>query len=140
MFAKPAGAAGEAVPDAERELRTSEAGPEALLVELRSLVTDHYPEAQKLAARAAALFPHHDGVRSAHRVLNSPTGPAGKAPAEPATDEEIDWLQHPPESVRGKWVALSGSELVATAEKLADLVKALRARNFNQRALLHHVE
>ena len=86
------------------------------------------------------MFPEHEGLRSAHRVLNSPTGPAGTAPAEPVTDQELDWLRDPPESVRGKWVALSGSELVAVAEKLMDLVKVLRLRKLNQRALVHRVE
>lgn len=117
-----------------------DAQPEAIMARIRALITDYYPEARRLAAEAAARFPDHDEIRSAHYVLNSPAGPVGTAPPEPPTDEEFEWLRNPPESVRGKWVALSGREMVATADKLVDLVKTLRSQNPRKRALVHRIE
>lgn len=121
----------ELVPDAR---------PEEVMDKIRSLISVSYPRARKLAAEAVARFPEHKEIASAHRVLNSPTGPVGTAPSEPATDEEFDWLRNPPDCVRGKWVALSGRKVLAVADKLADLVKTLQSHDPRPKALVHRVE
>ena len=100
--------------------RTSDIAPDArpdeVMDQIRALISECYPRAQRLASEAAVLFPDSDEIASADRVLNSPTGPVGTAPPEPSTDEEIEWLRDPPESLRGKWVALSGREVLAVAD------------------------
>jgi len=108
--------------------------------QIRTLISECYPRAQRLASEAVSRFPDSKEIASADRVLNSPTGPVGTAPPEPATDEELEWLRHPPEALRGKWVALSGREVLAVAEKLGDLVQTLRSHDPREKALVHRIE
>jgi len=116
------------------------ARPEVILAEIRRLITDHLERAKKLAAEAVARFPDHGKIRSAHRVINGPQGPVGKAPAEAPTDQEFEWLRNAPEPLRGHWVAISGSELLVADLDIHTVMKRLRTEHAGQRALLHYLE
>lgn len=115
------------------------AKPEVILERIRTLVTDHSREARRLAVAAAARFPDHAAIPSAKRVLVDGKARVGSGEPEPSTTEEFDWLRHPPESARGKWVALVGSEMVASADSLAELTAALRSKQLPKPALVHHL-
>lgn len=54
--------------------------------------------------------------------------------------EEFEWLRNPPESARGKWVALIGSEMVAMGEALAEVMESLKTMNLPKTPLVHRVE
>ncbi len=54
--------------------------------------------------------------------------------------EELEWLRNPPESVRGKWVALVGNEMVAAAEALAEVMESVKSMNLPKIPLVHRVD
>jgi len=116
------------------------ADPEAVLSEIRRLITHRPDRARRLAAEAVIRFPEHARIRSANSVLNDPQQPMEKTPPEPPTDEEFEWLKNAPDAVRGKWVALSGSELLVADEELKSLMANLRTEYPDRRALVHYIE
>ncbi len=116
------------------------ATPKAVLDEIRRLITDHLIAARRLAARAASRFPDHRGITNANRILNEGEATVGSGENEPIREEEYEWLRHPPESARGKWVALLGSELVGMARSLAELIELLRSKNLERQALVHRID
>ena len=146
MFAKSASASSTALPaDSLPSSRPKTAisaatYPEAALEEIRHLITDHLLAARRLAAEASVRFPDHDGIRNADRILNQGHSRVGTGGPEPSRDQEIEWLQHPPDSVRGQWVALVGAELVASAKTLAEIVELLRSKNLEKKALVHRID
>ncbi len=94
-----------------------------------------YRKAQLVAQEAAARFPGHAGIRRMDRALNR-----WKAATRPADGhsrtEELAWLRSPPESARGKLVALVGSELVAAADTMAELTECLRSKPLSRSPLV----
>jgi len=130
MLTRPAGGAATAAwPTAETSppsLR-SDADPDAAVDEILSLLgKDLYRSARRLAAEALERFPDHVRVRRAWGIFDnrgkswiSPLGPQG------SSEEEFAWLKNPPEWAAGKWVALIGSEAVASADTLAELEEAV---------------
>jgi hypothetical protein len=118
----------------------SDAQPDEILDRIRALLTDHSLLARRLAEEAAARFPEHAGIRQAKRILNDGKATVGSGGPEPGTADEFDWLRHPPESARGKWVALVGREMVAAADTLAELMGDLRSQKLPKPALVHRIE
>ena len=49
---------------------SADSDPEAVLEEIRDLITDHLFAARRLAAEASVRFHDHDGIRNADRILN----------------------------------------------------------------------
>ncbi len=102
--------------------RSGRATPAALLADVRRLLRDgEVHDARRLAAEAVAEYPAHPGLRRTHEILN-----VGRSHSRPAsgrsTRDELKWLRDPPDEYRGKWVAVIGRELVATADSLKELV------------------
>jgi hypothetical protein len=54
--------------------------------------------------------------------------------------EEFEWLRNPPESARGKWVALVGGEMIAAGEALADVLELLKSMDLPKSPLVHRVD
>jgi len=114
-----------------------DADPDAVVDEILSLMSnERFQSARRLAAAALARFPTHARVRRASAVFDnrgkahvSPIGP------QPSADEEFEWMRNPPEWARGKWVALVGSEAVATADTLDGLMKALQSQKLPKKPL-----
>jgi hypothetical protein len=52
---------------------------------------------------------------------------------------EWNWLRRHSEDYRGKWVAVLGDELVASADVLSDLLEVLRERPLLHRPLIHRI-
>lgn len=110
-------------------INTPDLFPEEILDQLREFVeAGELSAARHLTEEASRLFPDHDEIQKARRVL----GAAKATPnpfVQPTTAAEIAWLEDPPAEARGKWVALVGSELVGMAKSLADLMQQLEAKN-----------
>lgn len=114
------------------ELLSPESRPEDVFELLRELIeTDQVGKARQLTREAVRRFPDHDRIRLAKRVLND--GKASSNPyVQPTATAEFEWLDDPPEEARGKWIALVGSELVAMADCLDELMAALKTRNLQR--------
>jgi len=119
-----------------------DADPDDVVDEILALLSEErYPSARRLAARARARFPDHARVRNIWTIFDT-QGKATLGPeaSEPPREEEFEWLRHPPASVRGKWVALFGSEMIDAAETLIDLERSLRVKKLAKSALVHYVD
>ncbi len=74
-----------------------------------------------------------------HRGLNG--GRASTYPSEGhSRREEFAWLRESPASARGKLVALVGSEMVACADTMSELMAALKSMNLPKMPLVHRIE
>ncbi len=148
MLAKPSSASGTALsadtvnilPFSDTQTFSADTDPETVFEDIRGLITDHLLAARRLAAEASARFPDHSGIRNTDRILNQGRSRVTTGGPEPSRDEEIEWLHHPPDSVRGQWVALVGTKLVDSAETLAELVELLRSKNLEKKALVHRID
>ena len=146
MLAREAGAVGAGLRSAahtEEGLLPPDADPDTLVDEILALLSaERYQSARRLAAAALERFPEHVRVERAWSIFDS----RGKARAVPARlepksrKEELRWLSNPPESARGKWVALLGSEVVGMSESLAELTERIRPMNLPHSALVHYIE
>ncbi len=136
-----AGGSPRSVPTNREALQALGADPDAVVEDILSLLSEErFQTAQRLASEAAVRFPDHRRVANVRRIFHR----SGKAVRRPATEpnrrEEMAWLRNPPESVRGKWVALVGSEMVAAADTLPKLAKSLRSKSLAKPALVHRVD
>jgi hypothetical protein len=52
---------------------------------------------------------------------------------------EFNWLKANGPAYAGKWVALSGEDLVACEDELEDLLAKLDEREFERKPLIHHL-
>ncbi len=94
--------------------------------------------ARRLIAQARRRFPDHPRIRLAERVLNG--GKATPDPyVQPTAAAESEWLDNPPDDARGKWVALIGSELVAMADSVDELMQSLASKKLKMIPLVHHL-
>ncbi len=119
---------------------SSKARADAALEEIRThLGEGRFRTAQRLAKVAVVRFPDHPGLRIMNRGLNE-----RQVRTRPATGqgraEELEWLRNPPESVRGKWVALVGNEVVAAADALAEVMESLKSMTLPKTPLVHRVD
>lgn len=116
--------------------------PDAAVEKIIALLRDdRYLPARRLATEAVARFPEHAGVKKVWRVFdNRGKATIGSGGPEPSADEEFEWLRHPPEWARGKWVALVGSEAVAVGPTLAEVTAAVRSQNLPKRPLVHRID
>lgn len=145
MFAREAGGGGGGPQpaDTENDLLKSDSDPETVVEEILALLsTERYQSARRLAAAARKRFPEHVRVERAWSIFDN----RGKARAVPARSkprsrkEELRWLRNPPESARGKWVALLGSEVVGLSESLEELTETIKPMDLPHPALVHYIE
>jgi len=101
---------------------------------------DRFLTARRMAAEALERFPDDRRVRGAWGIFDnklkarvSPMGP------RPARREEFAWLRNPPEWAYGKWVALLGSESVAVADTLAEVLEILDSMTLPRQPLVHRI-
>lgn len=134
------GSSGKLRTDVEPSLPPGADPDKAVETILALLSEDRYRAAERLAAEAVARFPDHRRVANAWRIFR-PRGKAVRRPAtEPSRREEMAWLRNPPSSARGKWVALIGSEMIASANTLPELAESVRSRDLPKPALVHRVD
>ncbi len=145
MFARGASTIGGRLRSAhtEKDPLTPDADPNTVVDEILALLSaERYQSARRLAAAALERFPEHVRVERAWSIFEK----RGKARAVPgrlapkSRKEELRWLRNPPESARGKWVALLGSEVVGMSESLAELTEKIRPMDLPHSALVHYIE
>ncbi len=126
----------------QRPLLAPDSDPDAAVEKILALLSEErFQTARRLAAETVARFPDHARVERAWAIFDT-RGKAtvGKGGPEPSRSEEFEWLRHPPESARGKWVALVGSEMVGSAETLGELAQSLRSEIFDRTPLVHRID
>ncbi len=108
---------------------------------LALLEKDLYLPARNLAAQAIERFPDHRRLNSIWKVFDT-GGKSWIAPggSEPSRREELEWLRHPPEWARGKWVALVGSDTVAVGDTLKEVTDSVRTQELAKQPLVHRVD
>ncbi len=97
---------------------------EALLEIRQHLEAGEIRMAKRLVSDAVRRHPSHSEIRDLHHILNQ-----GRSFARQGTGRdmrsEYAWLRHPPEKYRGRWVALIGDAVVASAKTLQELQASL---------------
>jgi hypothetical protein len=114
--------------------------PERILGAIRELVATDFSAARRMASEAASRFPEHRDLQEANRVLNAGRAKVVRRSQGISHQEEFRWLQAPPVSMRGKWVALVGTAVVAAADSLQELSDSLGSRHFAKLPLVHRVD
>jgi hypothetical protein len=117
-----------------------EADPESWMDSVRSLIEkEDLAGAKALAAEAAALFPDDPTVQQMHRffrpyrVSRSPVLAPDRSRAFARLDEEAPKL-------RGRWVALSEDDVIASAGTLQELLAVIEPIPLEHPALVHFIE
>ena len=114
--------------------------PDAILANILSLLEDEqFKAARQIALEAAARFPQHSRLQDARRALAG-KAKIGSGGPESGIEEELRWLADPPAEARGKWVALSGSEMIGCADTAKDLLGSLRSGSSFPKALVVHID
>jgi len=90
----------------------------ALSLELAAL-------AIRLAQQGCALFPCHERMQQAGRVLAPPVARHVKAYEEQSHSTSQNWLREHAAQYRGQWVAVRAGTLLGAADSLADLMPAI---------------
>jgi len=115
------------------------ASAEEFVEAIRSLLANGQAGvARRAAAEAAARFPDHPWIKKANRVINPRRVVTGPANAPDRTREFV-WLREHGDEYRGQWVALLGSELLASGQEFEEVLREVRARGCEAQSLVHHV-
>jgi hypothetical protein len=93
-----------------------------MLNSVRSLIEqENVAGAKELAAEVAALFPDYPPAQQMHRFFR-PRKVARSAAREPDRRRAFARLDEEAPRLRGRWVALSADDVVASAETLKELL------------------
>jgi len=114
--------------------------PETLQASIRSLLdSEDLAGARQLAAEAVALFPG-DQVLEQMRHFLRPGRVVRSAALEPDRRRAFARLDEEAPKLRGRWVALSEDDVVASAETLKELLAVIQPMALNHPPLVHFVE
>lgn len=142
MLARPAdSAAGIVMPSLPASRLPADADPDSMADRILTLLTDErFDAARQLAAAAVSRFPQHPRLQGLQGIFDNRGKAVPRLGNEPGRKEEFQWLRNPPESARGKWVALVGSEMVGAADTLEKLIENLESKKLTRRPLVHQVD
>ena len=116
------------------------AGPEALLESIRSLIeNEDVAGARQLAAEAAALFPDDPAIQQTHHFFR-PRRVAPSTALAPDRSRAFARLATEAPTLRGRWVALSEDDVIASADTLKELLALIEPIKLAFPALVHFVE
>jgi hypothetical protein len=101
-----------------------------------SLVENQRTRAARVLLRQLPDDRRYDQVKTLLRQPTTSTSPR----RDRNRAREYEWLRQHANEYRGRWVAVSGAGLVATAHTLRDLRQRLQATGEGPTALVHYVE
>jgi hypothetical protein len=114
--------------------------PESLQASILSRIeNEDVAGARQLAAEAVALFPGHPVLEKTHRFLR-PGRVRRSAAREPDRSRAFARLTEEAPKLRGRWVALSEDEVVASAETLKELLAIVQPMPLEYPPLVHFIE
>lgn len=106
-----------------KETNWSTRAPEELL---KAIDLALYQEMAKLAIELAQLggrlFPNHDRVQRAAKVLAPPVARVSRLPHPSGLDASKAWLREHASEYRGQWVAVREGQLLRAADDLDELM------------------
>ena len=94
--------------------------------------------ARRAAAEGVSRFPDHPWLKKTDRVIN-PKGVVSQQADAPDRKREFAWLREHSGEYRGNWVALLGDRLLASGPELAAVLREIRSRGLESKALVHHL-
>lgn len=116
------------------------ADPESLQASILSLIErEDLAGARQLATEAVALFPGHSVLEKTRHFLR-PGRVVRSAAREPDRSRAFARLSEEAPGLRGRWVALSEADVVASAETLKDLLAVVQPMALDYPPLVHFVE
>ena len=119
---------------------TDVADPEVLLDSIRFLIeSEDLAGAKQRAAEAAALFPDDPAIQQANRFFR-PRRVAPSASMAPDRSRAFARLDQEGPALRGRWVALSEDDVIASANTLKELLAVIKPIELAFPALVHFVE
>ncbi len=125
--------------DGAKTTLPADAYPDVLVGKILSLMSEErFQSARRLALEAADCFPDHRKLGIARKIFDHRQKATRLPGNEPDRTEEFAWLNHPPDSVRGKWVVLVGSEMIGASADLEELADSIRSMNLPKAALVHY--
>jgi len=114
--------------------------PESLQASILSLIErEDVAGARQLAAEAVALFPGHSALEQMQRFLR-PGRVVRSSAREPDRNRAFARLSQEAPKLRGRWVALSEDDVVASAETLKELLAVVQPMALDHPPLVHFVE
>jgi len=104
----------------------SDRRPDELIVAIDlALSLEMAPLAIKLAQLGSCLFPGHERVQRAARVLAPPVVRAVRAPRARGLGASMAWFREHASRYRGQWVAVREGKLLAAARSLEELTAVI---------------
>ncbi len=94
--------------------------------------------ARRTVAEGVSRFPDHPWLEKTDRVIN-PKGIVSQQADAPDRTREFAWLRQHSARYRGCWVALLEERLLAAGPELATVLREVRSRGLESKALVHHV-
>ncbi len=130
----------KATAEAEKQSAKVRSFPYADLIRMM-IEQDQVKGARRLLEAALRQSPDSPELEHWRRVLAPPrvvslwNGPSGRN-----RTNEMKWLASESEAHRGRWVALDGDRLLASAESLKDLLAEVRAMDPLPDPLIHRID
>ena len=114
--------------------------PESFLAAIhRALEEGSLEEARRIAEEGAAKFSGHEELERKRRLLQPGKAVSVARKNAPSRRRAFERLDQEASRLRGKWVALSADDIVATADTLDDLLAIVRPMNLEHPPLVHLV-
>ncbi len=113
--------------------------PAVELNRIRALLSEGLlRDARTVIAEALRRFPDNEGLY-ALSTLTAPSKATRSAVTFPRRAEELRWLDEHRDRYKGRWVALLGNVLIASADTMKQLLDAVAAKNIEGSPLVHKV-
>lgn len=95
-------------------------------------------DARAVVAETLRRFPNNEALYALSK-LTAPSKATRSAVRFPRREEELRWLDEHRDQYKGRWVALLGNELIASADTMKQLLDAVAAKNIEGSPLIHKV-
>lgn len=113
--------------------------PAVELNRIRALLSEGLlRDARTVIAEALGRFPDNEGLYALSK-LTAPSKATRSAVTFPRRAEELRWLDEHRDRYKGRWVALLGNVLIASADTMKQLLDAVAAKNIEGSPLVHKV-
>jgi hypothetical protein len=112
--------------------------PETFLEEIQAILNSGTLEgAREVAERGLALFPDHAELRRLHHAFRPYVVRPAPGYNIPDRRDTYEWLRQNADKYRGQWVAVLGTDLIASSPDLETVHEAVKAKHLPALPLFH---